>query len=84
MLREMINYLTTSYSLICRGKGLVPDKQLRTIADGAHCALQTSMQVAANDHREMTKNDQEYLREAQMIDSHIEEAMVFLLSMEIC
>ena len=36
MYRDLIGTLTYMYSVICRGKGRLPDSDLRHIAEGAH------------------------------------------------
>ena len=83
MTRELINNLTFMYSTMCRAKGLVPDKQLQNIAVGAHSLHATCGTLAAQNAENLTKNDKELLKEAEFIDNQIEEAMVFLFSLEI-
>lgn len=83
MIRELINNLTFMYSTMCRAKGLVPDKQLQNIAVGAHSLHATCGTLAAQNAENLTKNDKELLKEAEFIDNQIEEAMVFLFSLEI-
>ena len=83
MIRELINNLTFMYSTMCRAKGLVPDKQLQNIAVGAHSLHATCGTLAAQNTESLTKNDKELLKEAEFIDNQIEEAVMFLLNMEI-
>lgn len=82
MYRELISTLTYMYSVMCRGKGRLPDSDLRHIADGAH-SLTVSAPAVEVLTREETENDRQYLREAQKIDQQIEEMVVFLMSLEI-
>ena len=82
MYRELINSLTYMYSVMCRGKGRLPDSDLQHIADGAH-SLTASAPAVETLTREETLNDKAYLKEAQKIDQQIEEMVVFLLSLEI-
>ena len=82
MYRELIHSLTYMYSVICRGKGSVPDSHLRCIAEGAH-SLTVSAPTVETVAREETANDKAYLQEAIKIDSQIEEMCTFLMSLEI-
>ena len=82
MYRELIANLTYMYSVMCRGKGRLPDSDLRHIADGAH-SLTRSAPVVETLTKEETANDKQYLLEAQKIDQQIEEMSVFLMSLEI-
>ena len=82
MYRELINSLTYMYSVICRGKGRLPDSDLRGIAQGAHDLTKAAPAVETL-VREESANDKAYLKEAQKIDDQIEEMMVFLMSLEI-
>lgn len=82
MYRDLIHSLTYMYSIMCRGKGKLPDSDLRHIANGAH-SLTASAPVVETISKEETANDKAYLREAQKIDEQIEEMAVFLMSLEI-
>ena len=83
MIRELISSLTFMYSTMCRAKGVVPDRQLQNIAVGAHSLHSTCGALAAKNAESLTKNDKELLREAEFIDNQIEEAFIFLQSLEI-
>lgn len=82
MYRELINNLTYMYSVLCRGKGRLPDSDLRHIANGAH-SMTRSAPVVETLTKTETENDKQYLKEAQKIDQQIEEMAVFLMSLEI-
>lgn len=82
MIRELINSLTYMYSTMCRAKGLVSDKQLQDIATGAHSLCATTGTLAVNTPESISELDMALLKEAQFIDNQIEEACVFLLSLE--
>ena len=82
MYRDLIHSLTYMYSLICRGKGTLPDSDLRHIANGAH-SITISAPVVENISRTETPNDKAQLQEAQKIDEQIEEMTVFLMGLEI-
>lgn len=83
MIRELINHLTFTYSIMCRAKGLVRDSQLQNMAVGAHSTMETCSALAAQNQESLTKNDRELLKEAEFIDGQIEEAFLFLQSLEI-
>lgn len=83
MIRELINNLTFMYSTMCRAKGLVPDKQLQNIAVSAHSLHATCGTLAAQNAESLTKTDKALLEEAEFIDNQIEEAYVFLFSLEL-
>lgn len=83
MYRDLIHSLTYMYSLICRGKGVLPDSDLRHIANGAH-SVTASAPVVETMSKTETTSDKAQLKEAQKIDEQIEEITVFLMSLEIC
>ena len=83
MYRDLIHSLTYMYSLICRGKGVLPDSDLRHIANGAH-SVTASAPVVETMSKTETASDKAQLKEAQKIDEQIEEITVFLMSLEIC
>lgn len=83
MYRELINSLCYMHSVICRGKGILRDDDLRGIADGAHLMTVNAPIVERGNGKNETANDLQFLDEARKIDDQIEEMAVFLLSMEI-
>lgn len=82
MYRDLIHSLTYMYSIICRGKGTLPDSDLRHIANGAHSVTNSAPAVETISKSE-TANDKAQLAEARKIDEQIEEMAVFLMSLEI-
>lgn len=82
MYRDLIHSLTYMYSIICRGKGTLPDSDLRHIANGAH-SVTSSAPIVENLTKTETASDKNQLLEAQKIDEQIEEMAVFLMSLEI-
>lgn len=82
MYRDLIHSLTYMYSIICRGKGTLPDSDLRHIANGAH-SITASAPVVETISKTETRSDKNQLKEAQKIDEQIEEMAVFLMSLEI-
>lgn len=82
MYRDLIHSLTYMYSIICRGKGTLPDSDLRHIANGAH-SITASAPIVETISKTETANDKAQLKEARKIDEQIEEMAVFLMSLEI-
>jgi hypothetical protein len=83
MYRELIHSLTFIYSLCARGKGSLPDGDLRELANGAHKMTECTPIVERGNGKKETANDLEYLKEASMIDQQIEELVVYLNTLEI-
>lgn len=83
MYKNLIHSLSYMHSLICRGKGVVSDKALQDIAQGAHVMTQTAPVIEQSNGAQETANDKAYLKEAQKIDQQIEEMTIFLLNLEI-
>lgn len=83
MYRNLIHSLSYMHSLICRGKGVVTDGELRAIANGAHVMTRTAPIIEQSNGAQETANDRAYLKEAQKIDDQIEEMYVFLMNLEI-
>ena len=83
MYRELISTLSYMHGIICRGKGILADNDLRGIADGAHNLTKSAPIVEQANGKKETMNDSLYLEEAREIDKQIEEITIFLLSLEI-
>lgn len=82
MYRGLIDYLTFSYSFICKGRGKLTDHQTRVIADGAHAVVDGAVEVLGNLETE-TADDRADMAEARKINEHIEDMTIFLQSLEI-
>ncbi len=81
MSKGLIDYLTYAYSFLCKGRGKLGADQIRAIQAGADTITKTAPVVLADDGpagRELALD----LEEANMINGHIEEATVWLLSLE--
>ena len=81
MSRGLIDYLSYAYSFLCKGRGKLGADQIRAIQAGADTITKTAPVVLADDGpagRELALD----LEEANMINGHIEEATVWLLSLE--
>ena len=81
MYRELIDHLAFVYGFVCKGRGKVAKAELRAIADGTHAVVRNAPAVlGGEDEKEEDRKD---LALAGKMDEQIEEATVFLLSLEI-
>ena len=81
MSRGLIEALTYTYSFLCRGRGRLDAAQIRAIQQGADTMTKAAPVVLSDDGpagKELALD----LEEANMINEHIEEATVWLLSLE--
>jgi hypothetical protein len=82
MYRGLIDYLAFTYGFICKGRGRADEKDLRGIADGAHLVTKNAPAVLGTENQ--TSDDKKDLAMAVEMDKHIEEAITFLMNLEIC
>ena len=81
MYRGLIDHLAFVYGFVCKGRGKVPEDQLRAIADGTHAVVRNAPAVlGGEDEKEEDRKD---LALAGKMDYHIEDAVLFLKSLEI-
>lgn len=81
MYRELIDHLAFVYGFVCKGRGKVAQAELRAIADGTHAVVRNAPAVlGGEDEKEEDRKD---LALAGKMDEQIEEATVFLMSLEI-
>ena len=81
MYKELISHLAFTYSFICKGRGKVKEEDLVGIADGAHAIVKNAPAVlGSEDEKEEDRKD---LALAEKMDYHIEDAVLFLQSLEI-
>lgn len=81
MSRGLIDTLTYTYSFLCRGRGRLDTSQIKAIQQGADTMTKAAPVVLADDGpagKELALD----LEEANMINGHIEEATIWLLSLE--
>lgn len=81
MYRELIDHLAFVYGFVCKGRGKVPAGELRTIADGTHAVVRNAPAVLGGEDEK--EDDRKDLALAGKMDEQIEEATIFLLSLEI-
>lgn len=81
MYKELISYLAFSYGFICQGRGKLPEDAVHGIATGAHMVVANAPAVIGGEDEK--EDDRKDLALARKMDEQIEEAAVFLLSLEI-
>lgn len=81
MYKGLIDHLAFVYGFICRGRGKVPQEELRTIAAGTHTIVKNAPAVLGGE--DCQEEDRKDLALAGKMDQQIEEATVFMLSLEI-
>ena len=80
MYKGLIDHLAFIYGFVCKGRGKLSEKDLRSVVDGTHTVVRTAPAVLGMD--EATKEDGKDLQLALKMDEQIEEATIFLLSLE--
>lgn len=81
MYKGLIDHLAFVYGFICKGRGKLNETEIRQVAEGTHTIVRTAPAVLGMD--EATKEDGKDLQLALKMDRQIEEAAVFLMSLEI-
>ena len=81
MYRGLIDNLAFVYSFICKGRGKLQEKDMRSLADGAHTLVRHAPEVLGGEDEKA--EDRADLAEALKMEEHIEEMTVFLNSLEI-
>lgn len=82
MYKGLIDNLAFVYGFVCKGRGKVPEGELRKVANGAHVMVKHAPAVLGGEDEKA--DDRADLALAGEMDKHIEEAMVFLEHLEIC
>lgn len=81
MYKELISYLAFSYGFICKGRGKMSEEAVQGIATGAHMVVANAPAVIGGEDEK--EDDRKDLALARKMDEQIEEAVVFLLNLEI-
>ena len=81
MYKGLIDHLAFVYGFICKGRGKMDEGDLRKVADGTHTIVQHAPAVLGMD--DIQEDDKKDLALALKMDRQIEEATVFLMSLEI-
>lgn len=81
MYKGLVDNLAFMYGYITRGRGKIAEDDMRKLATGAHVMVKNAPAVLGNeDERDDDRKD---LALARKMDEQIEEATIFLLSLEI-
>ena len=81
MYRGLIDHLAFVYGFICKGRGKISGDDTRAIAEGTHTLVRNATAVLGGEDE--TGEDRKDLALAGKMDEQIEEATVFLASLEI-
>lgn len=81
MYKGLIDHLAFVYGFMCKGRGKIRQNELRAIADGTHAVVRNAPAVLGGEDEQ--EEDRKDLALAGKMDQQIEEATIFLLSLEI-
>lgn len=81
MYKGLIDNLAFVYGFIHKGRGKLGEADLRAVADGAHTIVKHAPAVLGGEEEQ--EEDRKDLAVAENMDRQIEEATIFLLSLEI-
>ena len=81
MYKGLIDNLAFVYGFICKGRGKIPPGELRRVAEGTHVIVKNAPAVLGGEDEQ--EEDRKDLALAGKMDEQIEEATVFLMSLEI-
>ena len=83
MFKELINSLSFMYCFAARSRGKLQREELDALRKGANVMSMQAPAVLGQDGQQLTEDERRDLEEAEMIDSHIEEMVAWLISLEI-
>ena len=81
MYKGLIDNLAFVYSFVCKGRGKIPQEDLKAVATGAHTIVKNAPVVLGSEDEK--DEDRKDLALAEKMDYHIEDAVLFLQSLEI-
>jgi hypothetical protein len=81
MYKGLVDNLAFMYGFITRGRGKIAEDDMRKMATGAHVMVKNAPAVLGGE--DQRPEDLADLKEAQKMDEHIEEMVIFLMSLEI-
>ena len=82
MFKELINSLSFMYCFAARSRGKLQREELDALRKGANVMNTQAPAVLSQDGRMPTDEERRDLEEAEMIDSHIEEMVAWLLTVD--
>ena len=82
MFKELINSLSFMYCFAARSRGKLRREELDALRKGANVMSTQAQTVLGQVGQQLTEEECRDLEEAEMIDSHIEEMVAWLLSVD--
>ena len=82
MFKELINSLSFMYCFAARSRGKLQREELDALRKGANVMSMQAPAVLGQDGQQLTDEERRDLEEAEMIDSHIEEMVAWLLTVD--
>lgn len=83
MYKDLLRYLSQTYSYLMRGTGTYTPRQIRGAQDWADALASHKQEICNPDERKTSMADEADVQQIEMIRRHIEEAATYLLSLEI-
>lgn len=83
MFKELINTLSFMYCFTARSRGKLGQQELDGLRSSAQTMSNFAPAVLSEEGHQLTEDERRDLEEAEMIDSHIEEMVSWLISLEI-
>lgn len=83
MFKELINTLSFMYCFAARSRGKLAREELDAVRKGANVLSTQAQTVLGQEGQALSEDERRDLEEAEMIDSHIEEMVAWLLTLEI-
>ncbi len=82
MFKELINSLSFMYTFAARSRGKLQREELDALRKGANVMSTQAQTVLGQVGQQLTEEECRDLEEAEMIDSHIEEMVALLLTVD--
>ena len=82
MFKELINSLSFMYTFAARSRGKLQREELDALRKGANVMSTQAPAVLGQDGQQLTEEERRDLEEAEMIDSHIEEMVAWLMTVD--
>ncbi len=82
MFKELINTLSFMYCFTARSRGKLAREELDAVRRGATVMSTQAQAVLGQEGQALSEDERRDLEEAEMIDSHIEEMVAWLLTVD--
>jgi hypothetical protein len=83
MYKDLLRYLSQTYSYLMRGTGTYTPRQIRGAQDWADALASHKLEICNPEGEKTSMADEADAKQIEMIRRHIEEATTYLLSIEI-